>query len=111
MNIKRLNEKQKLIVKVIMMINLILVLGLGIYYFVNYIINTGEDNFFHSYVFLPLFIALLATLIIEMSTISNNSSFRSNSSADKAMFYLGIALLIVAVCTIFIEIFLNSLKG
>ena len=110
MEIKRLNDKQKKIFKGIMLVNLIAVLVMAFYYFFAYIINTGVDNFFHSYVFLPLFIFLLATLIIEMSMISNNSSFKSNSSADNAMFYLGLILIVVAFFTIFVEIFLNSLK-
>ncbi len=110
MEIKRLNDKQKKVVKAIMLVNLLAVLSMAFYYFFAYIINTGEENFFHTFVFLPLFIFLLATLIIEMSMISNNSSFKSNSSADRAMFYLGLALIVVAIFTIFVEIFLNSLK-
>ena len=111
MELKRLNDKQKKIIKVVMFINLVLVLGLGIYYFVEYIINEGTDNFFQGYVFLPLFIFLLGTLVMEMSLLSNNSSFKSNSSADKAMFYLGIGLLVLAVLTIFIQIFIRSLHS
>lgn len=109
MELKRLSDKNKQIFKVLLFINFIIVFSLAAWYFYAYIINQFEDTFFRQYVFLPLFIALLGTLIMLMSLLANSSSFKSNSSADKTMFIIGIALEFLAILAIFGEILIHRI--
>ncbi len=110
MELKRLTDKSKKVLKVLMLINLIIVLALVFWYFFAYVINTGEDNFFRRYVFLPLLLALLGILIMLMAVLSNSSSFKSNTSADKTMFMVGIIVEVLALIAIFAQILINRIR-
>jgi uncharacterized membrane protein len=110
MELKRLSEKTKKLFKILMLINLVIVLSLVFWYFFTYVINTGKDNFFRSYVFLPLLLALLGTLIMLMSVLSNSSSFKSNTTADKTMFMIGIIVEVLAIIAIFAQILINRMR-
>ena len=111
MEIKRINDKTKKIFQGLLTLNTLIVLALGIYYFIYYIIQNGSENFFSKWVFLPLLIALLGVEVILMSTLFYNSSYKSNSSADKSMYLIGFILIGLAILSIFIEMVLNGLSS
>lgn len=111
MEIKQLNSKQKNLFKALLLINTFVIIGLGMYYFIFKIIQKEPNSFFDTYVFLPLFLILLGTETMIMSLVSYNSSFKSNSSQDNAMFKLGMIIIIIGILTIFVIIGMNKLRG
>ena len=67
-------------------------------------------NTFDKYVFLPLFLFFIGTLVILMSITGANSSYKSNPTNDNAMFTIGVGIIIIAFITIFICILFNKAR-
>ena len=111
MKIKEIKRENLGILKILLALNTVVILTLGGYYLFKNIINTNTNpNIFDTYIFLPLFLALLGAEVMLMSTLSYNSSFRSNGKQDSTMFNIGLILEAIAFVTIFLLILINKLK-
>jgi len=109
MELKKVNQSKLKLFKVLLYINTFVILGLGVYYVAMHVFQHMENNFFDSYVFLPLFLMFIGFEIMLMSVVYYNASYKSDYKQDSAMFKLGIIIEIVAFITIFICILINHL--
>jgi len=110
MKVIEIDKKRLGLIKTLLFINMLIVIGLGIYYSYMHIFNSYNMNTFDKYAFLPLFLFFIGTLVILMSITGANSSYKSNPTNDNAMFTIGVGIIIIAFITIFICILFNKAR-